>query len=124
LKDPRYDAVGSSSLREELFTAFLKVKSTDLAVENPSSNEKASTQSQNPHETKQERKERAVREREQKVKAELQLIEGRIDKSRTQLNREEGELEFKYSFIFSFMTPNNTDSLRTLLTDAVRDPQV
>jgi hypothetical protein len=107
VKDPRYDAVGSSSLREELFTSFLKVKSTDSA-NSPSSNEKASTQLSNPHESKQERKERAVREREQKVKAELQLIEGRIDKSRTQLNREEGELEFKYLFIFSLVSQNNT----------------
>ncbi|OCH90979.1 hypothetical protein OBBRIDRAFT_729724 [Obba rivulosa] len=113
--DPRYDAVGSSSLREELFNTFLKAHQSSATPEPSISREasippKAETREDDPQERerlRKERKERAVKEREEKVRAERNKVEADIDRSRTTLNKEEGELEFK-----------------TMLTDAIRDPQI
>lgn len=44
---------------------------------------------------KKERKERAVKEREEKIKAERTKLDAAIDKSRSGLNKEEAELEFR-----------------------------
>ncbi|KZT72468.1 HSP90-domain-containing protein [Daedalea quercina L-15889] len=109
--DPRYDAVGSSSLREELFNTYLKAHGETSPVATPA-NEHDKTDGANPETAdererkRRERKERAVREREEKVKAERNKVEADIDRSRMGLNKEEGELGF-----------------RTMLTDAIRDPQ-
>ncbi|EIM85639.1 uncharacterized protein STEHIDRAFT_140208 [Stereum hirsutum FP-91666 SS1] len=109
--DPRYDAVGSSSLREELFSTFLKAQSANTT---PPAESKATPNSskaddheaeQEKEKKKREKKERAVKEREEKIKAEQRRVEADINKSRMGLNKEEGELEF-----------------RTMLTDAIRDP--
>lgn len=54
--------------------------------------------------SKQERKERAVKEREQKVKAELSRVEMNIEKSRMGINKEEGERDYKcvvHSLLFT-----------------------
>ncbi|KAJ7591081.1 Hsp90 protein-domain-containing protein [Mycena floridula] len=103
VSDPRYDAVGSSSLREELFNVFLKAV-TNPVTEAP---ESSSTSLPKPTESKMDRKERAVREREEQVRAERQRLETDIGKSKSNLNRGEEESDFK-----------------TMLTDAIRDPQV
>lgn len=63
--------------------------------------------------SKKERKERAVREREQKVKAELTLVEKNIEQSRMGINQEEGEREFRCALYFE-----------TLLADAGRSHQI
>ncbi|KAI0796793.1 hypothetical protein C8Q75DRAFT_710216 [Abortiporus biennis] len=112
VSDPRYDAVGSSSLREELFNTYLKAHDSNrqdtTAIETSTKTNSSSEPSHADKEReRKERKERAVKDREEKVKAERNKVEAAIDRSRKGLNREEGELEF-----------------RTLLTDAVRDPQV
>lgn len=99
--DPRYDAVGSSSLREELFNTFLK------AHQYPSRNSPGpvgSSQAEK-HEVgsagaekerlRKERKERAVKDREQKIKTERTMLGVQIDRTRTGLNKEEGEREFR-----------------------------
>ncbi|KII94772.1 hypothetical protein PLICRDRAFT_99110 [Plicaturopsis crispa FD-325 SS-3] len=115
--DPRYDAVGSSSLREELFKTFLKALSTSAVPADPAASaEKLSGDAMTVGEVdddaererrRREKKERAVREREEKVKAQRGQLEADIGRSRMGLNKEEGEREF-----------------RTMLTDAVRDPRM
>ncbi|EMD40829.1 hypothetical protein CERSUDRAFT_91575 [Gelatoporia subvermispora B] len=113
--DPRYDAVGSSSLREELFNTFLKAHQGPATSEPPVSRETSVPPKVEIHEVdpqererlRKERKERAVKEREEKVRAERSRVEADIDRSRSSLTKEEGELQFK-----------------TMLTDAIRDPQV
>lgn len=66
-------------------------------------------------ESKQEKKERAVKEREEKVRLERERVEASTRKSRMDLNKEEGEREFKcviinfYVFIF-----NNSTSITAL----------
>ncbi|KAJ3830537.1 Hsp90 protein-domain-containing protein [Lentinula raphanica] len=106
VKDPRYDAVGSSSLREELFNTFVKAKlGTTSVADVGSSNQKSDEVSK--VESKKEKKERAVREREEKVRQERERVEASTRKSRMELNKEEGERDFN-----------------TLLTDAIRDPQI
>ncbi|KIP08319.1 hypothetical protein PHLGIDRAFT_18947 [Phlebiopsis gigantea 11061_1 CR5-6] len=113
--DPRYDAVGSSSLREELFNTFLKARGTTTASTfEPGQVQPASEGADyedvddvEKERRKRERKERAVKEREDKIRAERSKLDAEIDKSRSGLNKEEAEREF-----------------RTLLVDAIRDPQV
>ncbi|KIJ53807.1 hypothetical protein M422DRAFT_25572 [Sphaerobolus stellatus SS14] len=108
-KDRRYDAVGSSSLREELFNTYLKTleqSSTSATTSNqPSATDEASKAEDEALKRKQ-RAERSIREREEKVRRERQDVERQIGKTRGAVSREEGEQEFM-----------------TLLTDAVRDLQ-
>ncbi|KAF7776168.1 hypothetical protein Agabi119p4_4561 [Agaricus bisporus var. burnettii] len=101
--DPRYDAIGSSSLREELFNTFLKGDTAKLCL----GDKDETVSAQATVFTKKEKKERAVREREQKIKAELSLVEKNIEQSRMDINQEEGEREYK-----------------SMLTDALRDPRM
>ncbi len=100
--DPRYDAVGSSSLREELFNTFLKAHqyppkdSPGFLGDTDSSH--AGQFELDPAEKerlRKERKERAVKEREEKGKTERNKLEVQIDRTRTGLNKEEGEREFR-----------------------------
>src|ERR1700722_12053457 len=103
--DHRYDAVGSSSLREELFNTFLKAN-TSSAVVLISHNEDESSTSHPVQPMTQEdeqehirrRKERAVREREEKVKAERSRVETDIERSRSDLNKDESERDFRCAF--------------------------
>lgn len=81
---------------------------------------------------RRERKERAVKEREQQVRTERSKVDAEIDKSRQGLNKGEGELEFKcvtYFYVLGFQIRGATNillslSYRTMLVDAIRDPQV
>ncbi|KAI0080892.1 hypothetical protein K474DRAFT_1636919 [Panus rudis PR-1116 ss-1] len=111
--DPRYDAVGSSSLREELFNTYLKAhgdveqRADSVAPDAGEKAEQPPISEEEKERQRRDRKERAVKEREEKIKAERSKLDAQIDKSRQGLTKEEGELEF-----------------RTLLVDAIRDPQV
>ncbi|KAK7470671.1 hypothetical protein VKT23_002093 [Stygiomarasmius scandens] len=108
VQDPRYDAVGSSSLREELFNTFLKASASNTEIRQPVEiKDSQLSKDAEKSESKRERKERAVKEREEKVKAERERLEANIGRSKMELNKEEGELQFK-----------------TLLTDAIRESQV
>ena len=92
-KDPRYDAVGSSTLREELFNSYVS-RSIDVChpkSSSPRSMEETDTERKRKD---KDRKERAVREREEQVRRERSRIESEMARSRTALSREEGELEF------------------------------
>lgn len=101
--DQRYDAVGSSSLREELFNTFLKARvssSKDDEVtmsQNPVATLKAANPNgeTGPQRKRLERKERALKEREEKVRAQRGRMEAEIGRSRVDLNQEEGEREFR-----------------------------
>jgi hypothetical protein len=83
--DPRYDAVGSSSLRAELFETHVKKLATDK-----------------PAETAEEAAERKLRERKERQSASLRERQGQVaqqqaqvaedvDKSRASAGREEAE---------------------------------
>ena len=86
--DPRYDAVGSSSLREELFTTYLKTFDSSKAHEDSERSE------QDAIEAKRLRKERALQERAARVQADKERLQNEIGKSKKGLTREEGEREF------------------------------
>lgn len=132
--DPRYEAVGSSSLREELFNTFRKAT---ILTSGPSQTpQKGDTPPPQEDEAelerkRKEKKEWAVREREQKVRSEMSRVEADIGRSKMGLNKEEDEREFRcaacfYSLKVAKMALTIVLSCfyRTLLTDAVRDPQV
>ncbi|KAG8830615.1 hypothetical protein FRC17_004622 [Serendipita sp. 399] len=85
-QDPRYDSVGSSSLREELFETFLKTLKDEA--------EPHSTATEVEDEKKR-RRERAVKEREEKVRLMQQQVERNNARSKAGLNKEEAELAFK-----------------------------
>jgi len=99
--DPRYEAVGSSSLREELFDAFLKANAGGSSTSRPSAStshspeKKAEEDPEEGERKKKEKRERALREREQKVKADLSKVEAQIGRSRAGLNKEEDERDFR-----------------------------
>jgi hypothetical protein len=109
--DPRYDAVGSSSLREELFSTFLK--GDNLSSSPTDKDDVASAQATAL--SKKEKKERAVREREQRVKAELTLVEKNIEQSRMGINREEGEREYRCALCFKTISAGASRSRQTRL---------
>ena len=108
--DPRYDAVGSSSLREELFNTYLKAhggsgkQTVTTSVPEAEKPDSATMTQEEKERQRRERKERAVKEREEKVKAERSKLAADIDKSRQGLNKGEGELEFKCVAYFHTMT--------------------
>ena len=93
-RDPRYDAVGSSSLREELFNTFVKtLASTSTSTPGPSSSKREETEADKKRSDK-ERKERAVREREEQVRRERERVERDLGRSKNALSREENEAQF------------------------------
>lgn len=98
-RDPRYDAVGSSSLRQELFNTFVKTLGSSTSSTNPprASITTSDSDPSNPDDKKKhdkERKERAVREREAQVRRERERLEREVDRSKSAMSKEEGELDF------------------------------
>jgi hypothetical protein len=99
--DPRYDAVGSSSLREELFNTFLKGTSAPSTskAENTLKPDHESPGEEDTYEEQQKRREQrakqAVKEREDRVRADLGRVEAQIGRSRQLGDKEEGEMLFK-----------------------------
>lgn len=97
--DPRYDAVGSSTLREELFNAFLKARGSSDS-RNHQDEDDAPHPSKPVDETeasrkRQEKRERALKEREEQVMAQRGRTEAEIGRSRLGLTKEEGERVFR-----------------------------
>lgn len=133
-KDPRYDAVGSSSLREELFNTYKKTLSGGLTNSSNSNRPESSETSKEAQIRKdKERKERAVREREEQVRRERERVAAETAQSRKALTREESELEFMCAAFHLFLHLCARLSAlilgcsfhrRTLLTDAIREPTV
>ncbi|KAG7096976.1 hypothetical protein E1B28_004372 [Marasmius oreades] len=106
VSDPRYDAVGSSTLREELFNSFVKAKSGPPKTSTAENESEVNVDQSAIKEDKRERKRRALQEREAHVRAERNYLEASIGRSKMDLHKEEGERDFN-----------------SLLTDAIRDPQ-
>ena len=112
VNDSRYDAVGSSSLREELFNTFLKAQETSQLQSSQASAEAANSDADmktkdlllsevDSEQRRKEKKERAIKEREEKIRAKRSKVEADIDKSRQGLHRGEDELEFRCAAYFT-----------------------
>ena len=99
--DPRYDAVGSSSLREELYNTYVKTLATSSTLENP---EEAA---ERKLKARQEKAAASLKERESRVKEEQDRTAQEMDKSRKGAGREEAQRLFG-----------------SLLVDQVRDHEV
>ena len=100
--DPRYDAVGSSSLREELFATLLKDQGPNSTMPDATADQghesiqkEEAVDEAEQERKRQDRKERAVKEREEKIKAERGRVEADIGRSRQGINKEEDEREFR-----------------------------
>lgn len=116
MKDPRYDAVGSSSRREELFNTFLKAFTSgslsslkyddDQQSLSPASDPTAASNISTGLDRKA-RTERALRERQEQARAQKGQVEHNIDRSKAALTSVEAETELSNFFV-----------------DAVRDPIV
>lgn len=89
VRDPRYDAVGSSSLREELFKRY-QTNLSSSSTTKLSAEEEAAQKAK----TKKERAEASLREREQQVKEKQHQMERDLRRSKQGANREEAEREF------------------------------
>lgn len=112
-KDPRYDAIGSSSLREELFDTFSKTLSTNIRTEEK--------REENVEEEKKRKREKAVKEREERVRAEKERVERENARSRAGLTGAEVELAFRYVLQSGHSIVLLTHE-RSLLIDTIRDP--
>ncbi|ORY32528.1 hypothetical protein BCR39DRAFT_375721 [Naematelia encephala] len=100
--DARYDAVGSSSLREELFNTYVKnLASTSGKTETP---EEAAERKLKERKAKEEA---SLRERQAKVQQHQQQVSKEVGKSRAGAGREEGERLFG-----------------SLLVDQIRDHEI
>lgn len=96
--DARYDAVGSSSLREELFQTFLKANGSSSSHSTSAKAKDETGRSDTAEDAEQKRrnkKEQALKEREQKVRADRSRMDAEIGRSKMGLNLEEGEREFR-----------------------------
>jgi len=98
-KDPRYEAIGSSSFREELFDTFVKGKTPQIVT----ANSFASTDPKTPAyprgakgepTSRQERRERAVKDREERITVERRRLDANIERSKQGIDKEEGERTF------------------------------
>lgn len=87
VRDPRYDAVGSSSLREELFNRYQTNLGAAATLTPEDETEKKAKD-------KKARAEASLREREQQVKQQQQQMERDLHRSKQGANREEAEREF------------------------------
>ncbi|KAH7097909.1 hypothetical protein BKA62DRAFT_714902 [Auriculariales sp. MPI-PUGE-AT-0066] len=95
--DPRYDGVGSSSLREELYGSYIRTLKNAAKAE-------AVEADMDPDSRRKARQERAERERAAAVRAQKEKVDADAAKARGAMGAAEAE-----------------DSFRTLLTDAIRD---
>ena len=97
-KDPRYDAVGSSSLREELFEKLIRGRNGSSGEKRPSTGTGPSEPIEDPAARKaREKEERAaasLREREEQIRAQQRKVGLDVQRSRGLVGREEAEREF------------------------------
>ena len=99
-QDPRYDAVGSSSLREELFNTFKKTTfetstaTTQGSTDRDSAHDNGKDENKDGKISKRSRAERAVLERESRVRAEQARTQAEMSRTRVALSREESERVF------------------------------
>ncbi|KAG8908653.1 hypothetical protein FRB99_004941 [Tulasnella sp. 403] len=113
--DPRYDALGSSSLREELFGTYLKARLNPnsaqphhehLNTPGPSNSKLENEgEEEGRKRARQERAERATRERQAEVEQQRAKVDRDISRSLVNLSGS-----------------NANEYFMTLLTDAIREP--
>ncbi|WVR07149.1 hypothetical protein IAU60_004190 [Kwoniella sp. DSM 27419] len=113
--DPRYDAVGSSSLREELFNNYIRKLASTSAQ--PESAEDIAARKLAERKAKQEQ---SLREREARVRGEKQKVEMETNKSRVGAGREEAERLFGSLLVDQVRDHNTTwdEAVQYLSTDA------
>jgi hypothetical protein len=120
--------VGSSSLREELFNTYLKAKTSKATGATPLNEEPSHQDTEEERDRARQKKEKAVKEREEKVMAERRRVEADIGRSRMSMNMEEDEGIFRCAdgIVCGLLWRSCCSLLhcRTMLTDAIRDPQV
>ena len=102
-RDPRYDAVGSSSLREEFFASYVKKLSTNETAPEETPEEAAERKLKE----RKEKAEASLREREAKVRQDKGKVDKEVGRSRAGAGKEEAERLFG-----------------SLLVDQVRDHEV
>lgn len=90
--DPRYDSVGSSSRREELFLTYVKEFSGMSSEQHSQFQDEKGVVA--PDVQLEDRKARAIREREEKVKSMREKVTGKIELSKIGIDIEEGERNF------------------------------
>jgi len=98
-KDPRYEAIGSSSFREELFDTFVKGKTPQVVSANSFSGTDPKTtvyprDAKGEPTNRQERRERAVKDREERITVERRRLDANIERSKQGIDKEEGERIF------------------------------
>ncbi|WVQ67803.1 uncharacterized protein L199_006008 [Kwoniella botswanensis] len=89
-RDPRYDAVGSSSLREELFNNHIK----NLASSSSTNGSEKKLSKAEEAAKRRAKAEASLRERENKIKAEKEKIEFENHKSRVGAGKQDAERLF------------------------------
>jgi molecular chaperone GrpE (heat shock protein) len=87
--DPRYDAVGSSTLRQELFDTHIKKLASSSAIQETP--EQAAERKIRERKAKEEA---SLRERQARVQQEQEKVNQEANKSRAGASREEGERLF------------------------------
>jgi hypothetical protein len=87
--DPRYDAVGSSTLRQELFDTHIKKLASSSAV-----SETPEEAAERKVRERKAREEASLRERQARVQQEQEKVTLEANKSRAGAGREEGERLF------------------------------
>ncbi|KAF8305066.1 hypothetical protein DL93DRAFT_2183387 [Clavulina sp. PMI_390] len=110
VKDPRYDAVGSSSLREELFKTFLNALASGSlsslsAKDEPSLAPKASAEASKEPTDRKARAEKALREREEQARLAKGKMENDIGRSKAALNSAEAETDLMSFYVDSVREP-------------------
>jgi hypothetical protein len=105
-KDSRYDAVGSSSLREELFATYIKKLASSSSGE-AGAGETAEAAAERKLKERKAKAEASLKEREAKIRQEKERVGKEVARSQIGAGREEGERLFS-----------------SLLVDQVRDPSV
>ncbi|GAA5873908.1 hypothetical protein JCM1840_000224 [Sporobolomyces johnsonii] len=119
--DPRYTAVNSSSLREQLFTKHLASLSSSASSRPSASPAAPSTKPAPSKEDKAARAAASLREREERVRAEKQRAERSTNLARGQLGKEEAEREFGQLLIDAVR--DHTARFEDLAPTLSRDPR-
>lgn len=116
-----------------MFNTFLNAQSNkaELDPSEKQDTEVLSTELGDETQKRKDRKAQAVKEREEKIKIERERVQATIEESRIGLNREEGELQFRCaaatysgSGVVCWRSRIIVLFCRTLLIDAIREPQV
>lgn len=101
--DSRYDAVGSSSLREELFSTFMKGKAKRISGQITGQEKTLLKGDEQTEDERGKRKEQALKERAEKVRAERSRLDVQIERSKQGMGREEGERQFRCAMRFHYL---------------------